>query len=89
MFRQIFREMKRLVDQTASTVHGAGNRLLKNRQIRPADTPAIQRLGALEHLFWLYDQNSSVHFAVTALICGRTSPRDWRRALDRSRSDTL
>src|SRR5262245_23482523 len=40
-------------------------------------------LGALEHLFWLYDPSSSVHFAVTALICGRTSPRDWRRALDR------
>src|SRR6516165_10862758 len=40
-------------------------------------------LGALEHLFWLYDQHSPVHFAVTALVSGRTSPRDWRRALDR------
>ena len=44
---------------------------------------AVRPLGALEHLFWLYDQNRSVHFAVTALISGRTSPRDWRRALDR------
>ena len=43
----------------------------------------VRPLGALEHLFWLYDQNRSVHFAVTALISGRTSPRDWRRALDR------
>ena len=44
---------------------------------------AVRPLGALEHLFWLYDQNSPVHFAVTALVSGRTSPRDWRRALDR------
>ena len=43
----------------------------------------VRPLGALEHLFWLYDQNCSAHFAVTALISGRTSPRDWRRALDR------
>jgi hypothetical protein len=40
-------------------------------------------LGALEHLFWLYDQNSAAHFAVTALISSEASPRDWRRALDR------
>src|SRR6187200_3223069 len=40
-------------------------------------------LGALEHLFWLLDQNRPVHLAVTALISGKTSPRDWRRALDR------
>ena len=40
-------------------------------------------LGALEHMFWLMDQNRPVHFAVTALISGETSPRDWRRALDR------
>ncbi len=44
---------------------------------------AIRSLGSLEHLFWLYDQNRFVHFAVTALISGETSPRDWRRALDR------
>src|SRR6476660_8537289 len=43
----------------------------------------VRPRGALEHLFWLYDQNHSAHFAVTALISGRTSPRDWRRALDR------
>jgi Condensation domain len=53
---------------------------------RPAPTEyaqaATRPLGALEHLFWLYDQNSSAHFAMTALISGRTSPRDWRRALD-------
>ena len=33
-------------------------------------------LGSLEHMFWLLDQNRSVHFAVTALISGRTSPRE-------------
>jgi hypothetical protein len=44
---------------------------------------AFRSLGALEHLLWLYDQHRFVHFAVTALISGETSPRDWRRALDR------
>jgi len=44
---------------------------------------AIRSLGSLEHLFWLLDQHHFVHFAVTALISGKTSPRDWRRALDR------
>ena len=44
---------------------------------------AIRSLGSLEHLFWLLDQHHFVHFAVTALISGETSPRDWRRALDR------
>src|SRR6478672_11144744 len=43
----------------------------------------IRSLGSLEHLFWLLDQHHFVHFAVTALISGETSPRDWRRALDR------
>jgi hypothetical protein len=43
----------------------------------------IRSLGSLEHLFWLLDQNRFVHFAVTALISGETSPSDWRRALDR------
>jgi hypothetical protein len=36
---------------------------------------AIRSLGSLEHLFWLLDQNRFVHFAVTALISGATSPR--------------
>src|SRR5215831_15862904 len=38
--------------------------------------------GHLISIFWLLDQHHFVHFAVTALISGRTSPRDWRRALD-------
>src|SRR5258708_21025838 len=58
-----------------------------DQQSSPAVTgspqDAIRSLGSLEHLFWLFDQNSFVHFAVTALISGETSPRDWRRALDR------
>jgi hypothetical protein len=44
---------------------------------------AIRSLSSLEHVFWLLDQNRFVHFAVTALISGATSPRHWRRALDR------
>jgi hypothetical protein len=43
---------------------------------------AIRSLGSLEHLFWLQDQHRPVHFAVTALIAGETTLRDWRRALD-------
>jgi hypothetical protein len=43
----------------------------------------VRPLGSLEHLFWLLDQHHFVHFAVTALISGGTSRRDWRRALDR------
>src|SRR5262245_48606404 len=43
----------------------------------------VRPLGSLEHLFWLLDQHRFVHFAVTALISGETTPRDWRRALDR------
>ena len=43
---------------------------------------ALHSLGSLEHLFWLLNQHGSVHFAVMALISGRASPRDWRRALD-------
>ena len=43
---------------------------------------ALRSLGSLEHLFWLLNQHGSVHFAVMALISGRASPRDWRRALD-------
>jgi len=53
------------------------------RHQRGTTQGAIRQLGALEHLFWLLDQNRQVHFAVTALISGETSPRDWRRALDR------
>jgi hypothetical protein len=50
------------------------NRLDASETMRP--------LGSFEHLFWLMDQNRPVHFAVTAQITGRTSPRDWRQALD-------
>jgi Condensation domain len=65
----------------------ATRRVLRNQWDRPAFTEhaykSSRSLGALEHLFWLLDKNRPVHFAVTALISGETSPRDWRRALDR------
>jgi len=51
--------------------------------VTESEQDAIRSLGSLEHLFWLLDQHHFVHFAVTALISGETSPRDWRRALDR------
>ena len=43
----------------------------------------IRPLGSFEHIFWLIDQNRSIHFAVTAQIAGKASPEDWRQALDR------
>ena len=49
--------------------------------VKASDT--IRPLGSLEHLFWLLDQNRSVHFAVTAQIAGKASRDDWREALDR------
>ena len=49
--------------------------------VKASDT--IRPLGPLEHLFWLLDQNRSVHFAVTAQIASKASPDDWREALDR------
>src|SRR5215471_13842485 len=52
-------------------------------QVTRSGRDAIRRLGTLEHLFWLYDQHRSFHFAVTALISGQASHRDWRKALDR------
>jgi hypothetical protein len=51
--------------------------------VTKSEQGTIRSLGSLEHLFWLLDQNRFVHFAVMALISGETSPRDWRRALDR------
>jgi Condensation domain len=51
--------------------------------VTQSEQDVIRSLGSLEHLFWLLDQHHFVHFAVTALISGETSPRDWRRALDR------
>jgi len=51
--------------------------------VTESEQDAIRSLGSLEHLFWLLDHHHFVHFAVTALISGETSPRDWRRALDR------
>ncbi len=42
-----------------------------------------RQLGSMEHLFWLTDQNRSVHFAVAAEVEGKTSRAAWRYALDR------
>src|SRR5215831_14227176 len=52
-------------------------------QVTRDETDITRPLGSLEHLFWLMDQNRSVHFAMTAQIAGRASPYHWREALDR------
>lgn len=40
-----------------------------------------RRLGALEELFWLYDQSSPVHFSIAAEITGATSVEAWQNGL--------
>jgi len=42
----------------------------------------LRTLGALEHIFWLIDQERPMHFAVAAEIAGTRAPAEWRRALD-------
>ncbi len=41
----------------------------------------VRKLGATEHLFWLFDQNRSVHFALVAEIDRVFAPDAWRAAL--------
>lgn len=43
----------------------------------------VRPLGALEHAFWLIDQERPMHFAVAAEIEGAPPLADWRKALDR------
>jgi Condensation domain len=47
-----------------------------------ASTSVVRPLGSLEQLFYLLDQVSPTHFAVTAQIKGRTRIVAWRAALD-------
>lgn len=42
----------------------------------------IRPLGSFEHLFWLLDQESPMHFSLAAQIEGPTTVKDWRVALD-------
>jgi hypothetical protein len=42
----------------------------------------IRPLGSFEHLFWLLDQESPMHFSLAAEIEGPTTVKDWRVALD-------
>src|SRR5262245_15758370 len=52
-------------------------------EVTRSESDITRPLGSLEHMFWLMDQNRSVHFAMTAQIAGRASPYHWRDALDR------
>jgi hypothetical protein len=46
-------------------------------------SPSIIRpLGWTERLFWLLDRNSPRHFVLAAQVEGRTTEKDWRKALD-------
>src|SRR5580698_4701462 len=61
-----------------------GARAEKTPPIPNENTRNVLRpLGSLEHLFWLIDQNRSVHFAVTVEIAGQIEPSELRQALDR------
>jgi NRPS condensation-like uncharacterized protein len=42
----------------------------------------VRPLGSFEHLFWLIDQKSPMHFSLAAQIEGPTTVGDWRVALD-------
>src|SRR5882762_3968802 len=42
----------------------------------------VRPLGSFEHLFWLLDQESPMHFSLAAQIEGPTTVGDWRVALD-------
>jgi hypothetical protein len=39
-------------------------------------------LGAMEKLFWMWDQHRPNHFVLAAQIDGRLSPEQWRQAMD-------
>ena len=43
---------------------------------------SLRPLGALEHIFWLMDQNYPSHFIMIASVTGATAAEDWRPALD-------
>jgi len=45
-------------------------------------TTIVRPLGSLEQFFYLADQISPQHFAVTAQIKGRTTVGAWRAAVD-------
>jgi hypothetical protein len=46
------------------------------------EATSLRPLGALEHIFWLMDQNFPAHFVMIAGITGTTAADDWRPALD-------
>ena len=41
----------------------------------------VRPLGSFEHLFWLLDQGSPMHFSLAAQIEGRSTVGDWRITL--------
>ncbi|TCL73022.1 condensation domain-containing protein [Rhizobium sp. BK251] len=43
---------------------------------------ALRPLGAVEQYFWLSDQNSPKHFAMTLQVSGETTIDCWREAMD-------
>jgi hypothetical protein len=53
-----------------------------NAQIMDLVEGDVRPLGSFEHLFWLLDQESPMHFSLAAQIEGRTTVGDWQVALD-------
>ena len=62
---------KSVVDE--KTLHGPRLKVVKNT-VRP--------LGAFEHLLWLLDQSTPLHFSLAAQIEGNTAVANWQPALD-------
>jgi NRPS condensation-like uncharacterized protein len=44
---------------------------------------SMRALGAMERFAWLIDQHRPIHFSVAMEVSGRTTPGQWRRALNR------
>jgi hypothetical protein len=44
---------------------------------------SVRALGAMERFAWLLDQHRPFHFSMAMEVSGRTTPGQWRRALNR------
>ncbi|MDQ0561307.1 hypothetical protein QO004_003100 [Rhizobium mesoamericanum] len=53
-----------------------------HQQIESHSIAALRTLGAVEHYFWLSDQNSPKHFCMTLQVKGETTVECWRQAIE-------
>ncbi len=54
---------------------------IEDARIEVGEIGQLRPLGALEHIFWLIDQERPMHFAVAAEITGAPARADWMKAL--------